>query len=50
MMVCWIFFFQAVTDCVEQAIIHSLWYAETVIGRDGNQRLSLKDKFNLSLK
>lgn len=30
--------FQAVTDGVEQAIIHSLWHAETVVGRKGHRR------------
>lgn len=30
--------FQAVADSVEQAIIHSLWTAETVIGRNGHVR------------
>ncbi|MCA1493816.1 P1 family peptidase [Ensifer sp. NBAIM29] len=33
--------FQAVADSVEQAIIHSLLRAETVIGRNGHRRASL---------
>jgi D-aminopeptidase len=35
--------FQAAADSVEQAIIHALWHAEPVIGRDGNRRAALRD-------
>ncbi|KXF75298.1 aminopeptidase [Paramesorhizobium deserti] len=35
--------FQAVADSAEQAIIHSLWHAETVTGRDGHCRRALLD-------
>ncbi|CUA89822.1 L-aminopeptidase DmpA. Serine peptidase. MEROPS family S58 [Chelatococcus sambhunathii] len=33
--------FQAVADSTEQAIIHALWRAETVTGRDGHRRQAL---------
>lgn len=33
--------FHAAADSVEQAILHALWYAETVSGRDGHCRQSL---------
>ena len=33
--------FHAVADSVEQAILHALWHAETVSGRDGHCRRSL---------
>ena len=35
--------FQAGADSVEQAIVHALWHAESVTGRDGHQRLCLRD-------
>ncbi|YBV94204.1 P1 family peptidase (plasmid) [Phyllobacteriaceae bacterium JZ32] len=35
--------FQAVADSAEQAIIHALWHAETVEGRDGHSRRALLD-------
>ncbi|PRD40904.1 aminopeptidase [Phyllobacterium phragmitis] len=35
--------FQAVADSAEQAIIHSLWHAETVVGRNGHRRQALLD-------
>ena len=36
-------FFQAVADSVEQAIVHALWHAEPVTGRDGHARQALRD-------
>lgn len=35
--------FQAAVESVEQAIIHSLFFAETVTGRDGHTRQALTD-------
>lgn len=35
--------FQAVADGVEQAIVHALWRAEAVTGRDGHHRAALSD-------
>ncbi|MFP4895483.1 P1 family peptidase [Paraburkholderia sp. EG304] len=35
--------FRACADSVEQAIVDALWSAESVIGRDGHRRLSLRD-------
>ena len=35
--------FQAAADSTEQAIIHALWRATAVTGRDGNHRASLAD-------
>ncbi|MEG0780802.1 MAG: P1 family peptidase, partial [Oscillospiraceae bacterium] len=35
--------FRAATDCVEESVLSSLVHGETVVGRDGNRRLSLKD-------
>ncbi len=35
--------FQAAADSVEQAIVHALWHAETVTGRDGHRRQALRD-------
>ncbi len=35
--------FQAVADSTEQAIIHALWRASAVTGRDGNHRSALAD-------
>ncbi|NYH98755.1 P1 family peptidase [Cupriavidus plantarum] len=35
--------FRAAADSVEQAIIHALWHAEAVTGRDGHRRASLRD-------
>ncbi len=37
--------FQAVADSVEQAILHALWYAESVIGRAGHDRQALLDAY-----
>ncbi|MDF3835781.1 P1 family peptidase [Cupriavidus basilensis] len=34
--------FHAAADSVEQAILHALWQADTVHGRDGNQRVALR--------
>ncbi|MFT4191843.1 MAG: P1 family peptidase [Comamonas sp.] len=34
--------FQAATDSTEQAIVHALWHAEPVTGRDGHQRAALR--------
>jgi D-aminopeptidase len=35
--------FQAVVDSTEQAILHALWRATTVAGRDGHRRWALTD-------
>ena len=35
--------FQAAADSTEQAILHALWHAETVIGRNGHVRHALRD-------
>ncbi|SAK54436.1 aminopeptidase [Caballeronia temeraria] len=35
--------FQAAADSIEQAILDALYSAETVAGRDGHRRISLKD-------
>ncbi|WP_347322607.1 P1 family peptidase, partial [Ralstonia pseudosolanacearum] len=35
--------FQAAADSVEQAIVHALFYAETVTGRDGHTRRALTE-------
>jgi D-aminopeptidase len=35
--------FQAVADGVEQAIVHALWQAEPVSGRDGHHRAALSE-------
>jgi len=35
--------FQAVADSVEQAIVHALWHAEPVTGRDRHARAALRD-------
>lgn len=35
--------FQAAADSVEQAIVHALWHAEPVTGRDGHHRRALRD-------
>ncbi|XDF37137.1 P1 family peptidase [Paracidovorax avenae] len=35
--------FQAAADSVEQAIVHALWHAESVTGRDGHYRRALRD-------
>ena len=35
--------FQAAADGTEQAILHALWHAETVIGRNGHVRRGLRD-------
>lgn len=34
--------FQAAADSVEQAIIHAMWHAETVVGRSGNTRQGIR--------
>lgn len=34
-------FFQAAADGTEQAIVHALWHATSVTGRDGNHRAAL---------
>ena len=34
--------FQSAADSVEQAIVHALWHAESVTGRDGHHRTSLR--------
>ena len=34
--------FQAGADSVEQAIVHALWHAEAVTGRDGHRREALR--------
>lgn len=38
--------FQAAADSVEQAILHALWHAEGVTGRDGHQRAALRQVFS----
>jgi D-aminopeptidase len=35
--------FNAAAEATEQAIIHALWHAEPVSGRDGNIRRTLRD-------
>ncbi len=35
--------FHAAADCIEQAILHALWQAETVHGRDGHRRVALRE-------
>jgi len=35
--------FDAAAEATEQAIIHALWHAETVTGRDQHQRASIRD-------
>jgi D-aminopeptidase len=35
--------FQAVADSTEQAIVHALWQATAVTGRDGHHRSALAD-------
>lgn len=35
--------FYAAADATEQAIIHALWHAEPVRGRDGHKRRTLRD-------
>ncbi|MGH8807946.1 MAG: P1 family peptidase, partial [Noviherbaspirillum sp.] len=35
--------FHAVADSAEQAIVHALFAAETITGRDGHQRTALRD-------
>lgn len=35
--------FYAAVDATEQAIIHALWHAEPVRGRDGHKRLTLRE-------
>ncbi|MFT3718659.1 P1 family peptidase [Pseudorhodoferax sp.] len=35
--------FQAAADSVEQAIVHALWHADPVTGRNGHRRASLRE-------
>jgi D-aminopeptidase len=35
--------FEAAAEAIEQAILHALWRAETVAGRDGHVRLSIRE-------
>ena len=35
--------FYAAADATEQAIVHALWHAEPVYGRDGHKRLTLRE-------
>lgn len=35
--------FQAAADATEQAIVHALWHAQTVVGRDGACRRALRE-------
>ncbi|ARP91285.1 aminopeptidase [Bordetella genomosp. 9] len=35
--------FEAAADAIEQAIVHALWRAETVTGRDGHVRRSIRE-------
>ena len=35
--------FQAAADSIEQAILHALWFADTVVGRDGHCRHALRE-------
>lgn len=35
--------FYAAADATEQAIVHALWHAEAVCGRDGHHRATLRD-------
>ncbi len=35
--------FRAAADSVEQAIVHALWHAETIHGRDGHTRRALRE-------
>ncbi len=35
--------FRAAADSVEQAIVHALWHAEPVTGRDGHHRAALRE-------
>jgi len=35
--------FQAAADSTEQAILHALWRATAVTGRDGNHRAALSE-------
>ena len=41
--------FQAAADATEQAILHALWRAEPVTGRDGNHRAALGELLSPSL-
>ncbi|KQW57095.1 P1 family peptidase [Variovorax sp. Root411] len=41
--------FQAAADSTEQAIIHALWRAEAVTGREGNHRAALSDLLPVSI-
>lgn len=38
--------FQAAADSVEQSIVHALWYAEPVTGRNGHHRATLREVIN----
>ncbi|HTJ98904.1 MAG TPA: P1 family peptidase [Bordetella sp.] len=35
--------FEAAAEAIEQAILHALWHAESVTGRDGHERLAIRD-------
>ncbi|AOB30641.1 aminopeptidase [Bordetella sp. H567] len=35
--------FEAAAEAIEQAILHGLWHAESVTGRDGHRRLGVRD-------
>ena len=35
--------FRAAADAVEQSILHALWHAQTVQGRDGHRRFALRE-------
>ncbi len=37
--------FQAVAESVEQSIVSALWWAESVLGRDGHRRLALREAY-----
>lgn len=39
--------FRAAADSVEQAIVHALWHAEPVTGRDGHRRAALREMLAL---
>jgi len=40
--------FQAAADSTEQAIVHALWHADTVRGRDGHVRFGLRELLQTS--
>lgn len=35
--------FEAAAEAIEQSIVHALWHAESVTGRDGHARLAIRD-------